>query len=147
MKVEVVQLAHARDLQLPAYASTGAAGMDLVAAVEDHLTIHPHSSCLIPTGLKVAIPTGFEVQIRPRSGLALKHSVGILNSPGTIDSDYRGEVMVILTNFGDRDFIVHRGDRIAQMVVARVETLEWEPVVELTGTQRSEGGFGSSGKR
>jgi dUTP pyrophosphatase len=119
--------------------------MDICAAVDADVTIAAGETVLIPAGFCVALPAGFEAQIRPRSGLALKHSVGILNAPGTIDSDYRGEVRIILTNFGKKDFVVHRGDRIAQMIVARYERVQWDEVPDLSGTGRGVGGFGHTG--
>jgi dUTP pyrophosphatase len=133
------------DLPLPAYATEGAAGMDLCAAVREDLTIAPGETVLVPTGFRIEVPPGHEAQVRPRSGLAAKHGVGILNSPGTIDSDYRGEVKVILTNFGRAPFIVRRGDRIAQMVIARYERVQWNEVGTLDETRRGEGGFGHTG--
>ncbi len=133
------------DLPLPAYATEGSAGMDVCAAVESDTTIRPGETALIPAGIYIELPVGFEAQIRPRSGLALKHSVGILNAPGTIDSDYRGEVKILLTNFGQKDFVVKRGDRIAQMIIGRYARVEWNEVSELTGTVRGDGGFGHTG--
>lgn len=133
------------DLPLPAYATEGSAGMDICAVVEADVHIRPGETALIPAGIIIELPPGFEAQIRPRSGLALKYSVGVLNSPGTIDSDYRGEVKVILTNFGKEDFVVRRGDRIAQMIVARYERVQWNEVPELAGTRRGAGGFGHTG--
>ncbi len=132
-------------LPLPAYATEGSAGMDVCAALEADATIKPGETALIPAGICIELPVGFEAQIRPRSGLALKHSVGILNAPGTIDSDYRGEVKVLLTNFGKQDFVVRRGDRIAQMTVGRYARVDWKEVDELTGTARGAGGFGHTG--
>ncbi|MEX1139502.1 MAG: dUTP diphosphatase [Bacteroidota bacterium] len=133
------------DLPLPAYATEGSAGMDVCAAVDIDTTIPPGETALIPAGICVELPFGFEAQIRPRSGLALKHNVGILNAPGTIDSDYRGEVKILLTNFGKRNFVVKRGDRIAQMIIGRYARIEWKEVAELAGTARGEGGFGHTG--
>ena len=133
------------DLPLPAYATQGSAGMDVCAAVESDTPIRPGETALIPAGICIELPVGFEAQIRPRSGLALKHSVGILNAPGTIDSDYRGEVKILLTNFGREDFIVRRGDRIAQMIIGRYARVEWSEVGELAGTARGDGGFGHTG--
>ena len=143
--ISVVQLDHARGLPLPSYATNGAAGADLTAAIDESTTIAPGQRKLIPTGLSIAIPDGYEVQIRPRSGLALKNGVTVLNSPGTIDSDYRGEVAVILFNGGDESFKIERGTRIAQMVVAPVARLEWQSVDELPASRRGAGGFGSTG--
>lgn len=133
------------DLELPQYMTPGSAGMDLAAAVKQPLLLGPGSRALVPTGLFVELPSGVEAQIRPRSGLAIKHGITLLNSPGTIDSDYRGEVGVILINLGQDPFTIRRGDRIAQMVVARVARVEWEPAQELADTERSAGGFGHTG--
>jgi dUTP pyrophosphatase len=135
----------ANDLPLPAYATEGSAGMDLCAAVFSDTTIRPGETSLIPAGISIELPIGYEAQIRPRSGLALKHSVGILNAPGTIDSDYRGEIKILLTNFGTKDFVVRRGDRIAQMIVGRYARVDWSEVGELAGTTRGAGGFGHTG--
>ena len=132
------------DLELPSYQTSGAAGMDVCAAENCILSVG--ETKLVATGFSLAIPAGFEVQLRPRSGLALKHGITLLNSPATIDSDYRGEVKVILTNLGREDFVVNRGDRIAQMIVARVERLELQVVEELDETERGSGGFGHTGK-
>lgn len=130
---------------LPAYATSQSAGMDLRANLDAPVTLHPLERRLIPTGLHIALPKGFEAQVRPRSGLALKHGITVLNSPGTIDADYRGELMVLLVNLSDADFIVNNGERIAQMVVARHEVVEWDPVGELDETERGEGGYGHTG--
>lgn len=134
------------DVPLPSYATEHAAGMDVCAAVEDELIIHPGETLLVPTGFAIALPHGFEAQVRPRSGLALKHQIGVLNAPGTIDADYRGEVKVILTNFGRQEFIVRRGDRIAQMVIARYSRVSWDEVDALDATERGAGGFGHTGR-
>jgi dUTP pyrophosphatase len=138
--------ANMSDIPLPAYATEGSSGMDLHAAVEADTSIAPGETSLIPTGFTIEVPVGYEAQVRPRSGLAVKHSVGVLNSPGTIDSDYRGEVKVILTNFGKKDFTVRRGDRIAQLVIAPVVRARWEEVKTLEQTARGAGGFGHTGK-
>jgi dUTP pyrophosphatase len=143
--IEVVRLAHARDLPLPAYATDGAAGMDLLAAVAAPLVIPPGGRALVPTGLRIALPHGFELQVRPRSGLALKNGILLPNSPGTIDEDYRGEVGVILLNAGTEPFTVERGMRIAQAVIAPVVRAAWREVAELPQTARGTGGFGSTG--
>ncbi|MDH4385358.1 MAG: dUTP diphosphatase [Caulobacter sp.] len=145
--IPVVQLDHAAGLPLPAYETAGAAGMDLRAAVpEDQpLVLAPGDWVMAPTGLSLAVPMGFEAQVRPRSGLAAKAGITCLNSPGTIDSDYRGEVKVILINHGKADFVIRRGDRIAQMVIAPVATAVWRPVDSLDETGRGQGGFGSTG--
>lgn len=133
------------DLPLPNYSSVGSAGMDIYAAVEQPEIIEPGGVALIPTALSIALDDGFECQVRSRSGLAIKYGVFALNSPGTIDSDYRGEIKIILANFGKLPFIVNRGDRIAQLVVARYEKVKWELVELLPETKRGEGGFGSTG--
>lgn len=134
------------DLPLPAYATEGSSGMDLRAAVNEPVVIPAGKVMLIPTNIKVEIPDDYEIQVRPRSGLAAKHSIGVLNSPGTIDSDYRGEIKVILFNFGDKDFTINRGDRIAQMVVAKVYKANLIKADELNSSVRGEGGFGHTGK-
>lgn len=133
------------DLPLPSYATNGSAGMDLFAAVQEPLILPAGDTKLIPTGYSIELPEGFEAQVRPRSGLAIKNRIGILNSPGTIDSDYRGEIKVILTNFGSDQFTVRRGDRIAQLVVHRYARVDWIESAELSGTTRGEGGFGHTG--
>jgi len=143
MRVLVQRLPHAEGLPLPAYATDGAAGMDLLAAMA--LAIPPSGRALVPTGLCIAVPEGFEMQVRPRSGLALKHGVTVLNAPGTVDSDYRGEVGVILLNTGAEPFAIARGDRIAQAVFAPVTRAVWEEVVVLPETRRGDRGFGSTG--
>lgn len=144
MKLSIFRLPHGADMPLPAYATAGAAGLDLRAAAA--LTLKPGARALVPTGLAIALPDGFEAQVRPRSGLAVKHGVTVLNAPGTIDADYRGEIQVPLINHGQEDFIITRGDRIAQMVIARVEQVELVEVTALDDTARGTGGFGSSGK-
>jgi len=148
LKAHVTQLAHAADLPLPAYETHGSAGLDLRAAIAEGETIvlKPLGRALVPTGLKIAVPQGYEVQVRPRSGLALKFGITCLNSPGTIDSDYRGEVGVILVNLGAEDFVIRRGDRIAQMVVAQHARIVWDVRESLETTARGEGGFGSTGR-
>ena len=133
------------DIALPKYMTPHAAGMDISAAIESDVTLTPGSICLIPTGFAMAIPVGFEVQVRPRSGLAVKHGIGIINSPGTIDADYRGEVMVALINHGKAAYTIHRGERIAQMVVNRVYRARSEIVEHLGETDRNTGGFGHTG--
>ncbi len=144
----VTQLAHAADLPLPAYETDGSAGLDLRAAIAagEDLVLKPLGRALVPTGLKIAVPQGYEVQVRPRSGLALKFGITCLNSPGTVDSDYRGEVGVILVNLGAEDFVIRRGDRIAQMVVAQHARIVWDVCETLETTTRGEGGFGSTGR-
>ncbi|MEZ5744324.1 MAG: dUTP diphosphatase [Sphingomonadaceae bacterium] len=141
--VPVKRLPHFAGLDLPAYATDGAAGMDVLSA--EDVTLAPGARHGVATGLAVAIPEGFEIQVRPRSGLALKHGISVPNTPGTIDSDYRGEIRVILINHGDAAFEVKRGDRIAQLVLAPVTRASWLPVDELDETTRGEGGFGSTG--
>lgn len=141
--VEVRRLPHGEGLPLPAYATPGAAGMDVVSA--EDVTIAPGARHPVATGLSVAIPEGYEIQVRPRSGLAFKHGITVPNTPGTIDSDYRGELKVLLINHGTEDFVVARGDRVAQLVVAPVTQGVWKEVDDLAATERGEGGFGSTG--
>jgi dUTP pyrophosphatase len=143
--INVVRLAHAKDLPLPTYETAGAAGMDLLAAVEEDVTLGKFARALVPTGLQIALPAGFEAQIRPRSGLALKNGITVLNTPGTIDSDYRGEIKVILVNLSDENHIIRRGARIAQMVIAPVTRGSLHEVNVLPETVRGAGGFGSTG--
>ena len=147
--IDVVRLAHADGLPLPAYETAHAAGMDLRAAVAEDapLILRPGERVATPTGLTMAIPAGFEGQVRPRSGLALRSGVTCLNTPGTIDADYRGEVKVILINLGEADFTIRRGDRIAQLVIAPVTRAVWNEVASLDATARGDGGFGSTGGR
>ncbi len=149
LKVNVMRLAHGAGLDLPAYESVGAAGMDLRAAVDDCTpeVIEPGRHALIPTGIAIAVPDGFEAQVRPRSGLAARYGVTVLNTPGTIDSDYRGEVKVILINHGAEPFTVERGTRIAQVVIAPVTQAALVEVADLDDTERGSGGFGSSGTK
>jgi len=144
LPVPIKRLPNGEGLELPSYQTPGAAGMDVRAAAS--LSIAPMQTALVPAGFCIAVPEGFEAQLRPRSGLALRHGITLLNSPGTIDADYRGEVGVIVTNLGSEAFEIRRGDRIAQMVIARVEHVEWSEVEELDATERAEGGFGSSGR-
>lgn len=146
--VRVQRLPHAEGLALPAYETSGSAGMDLRAALAEgeSLILEPGARAIVPTGLKIALEPGYEVQIRPRSGLAFKHGVTCINSPGTVDSDYRGEVGVLLINHGQQAFEIQRGERIAQMVVARYEQAQLHIVDSLDETERGEGGFGSTGK-
>ena len=148
MKIAVKQLAHGAGLDLPSYETAGSAGMDLRAAVnsDNPLVLAPGAHAMVPTGLAIALPQGFEAQIRPRSGLAAKHGITCLNTPGTIDSDYRGEIRVILINLGGQPFTIERGERIAQMVVAPVVQAAWQTVDELPETRRGDGGFGSTGR-
>jgi dUTP pyrophosphatase len=145
VQIAVCRLPHNPDLPLPAYATAGAAGMDLVAAVAAPVTVEPGKRALIPTGLAIALPPGYELQVRPRSGLALRHGIVLPNSPGTIDEDYRGEVQVIVLNAGDAPFTIERGARIAQAVLAPVVRARWHEVDSLDATSRNEGGFGSTG--
>ncbi len=145
LSVEVTTLPHADGIDLPAYATEHAAGMDLCAAIANDMVIEPGKRALVPTGLKIALPEGYEAQVRPRSGLALKNGVTVLNSPGTIDADYRGEVQVILANLGAEPFTITCGMRIAQMVVAAYSRVSWQRVGELSETARGAGGFGSTG--
>ena len=143
--VRVRRLPHGHGLALPAYATSGAAGMDVLAA--EHITLVPGARHAVATGFAVAIPPGYEIQVRPRSGLALKHGVTVLNAPGTIDADYRGEVAVLLVNLGPTPYTIKRGDRIAQIVIARVAQPSWEEVAGLSESARGAGGFGSTGNR
>lgn len=145
LKVQVKVLPHGEGLPLPKYMSAHAAGMDLYAAVEKELIIPPGEWKLVLTGLTIALPIGYEAQVRPRSGLALKQGVSVLNTPGTVDADYRGEVGVILMNHSKGDLIIKRGDRIAQMIINKIERIEFEEVAELPESDRGAGGFGSTG--
>lgn len=145
IRIGIKRLAGSEDLPLPAYETPGSAGMDLRAALPEDLTLGPGQIRLVPTGIAVSIPPGYEGQVRPRSGLALKHGIGMVNAPGTIDSDYRGEIGLVLINWGSSPFTIRRGDRIGQMVIGRVFRAEIEPVRDLDRTGRGEGGFGHSG--
>lgn len=142
VKIKVINRGHQ---PLPAYATPQSAGMDLRANISEPITLHPMQRQLVPTGLHIALPVGYEAQVRPRSGLALKKGITVLNSPGTIDSDYRGEVMVLLINLSAEDFIINDGERIAQMVIASHEQGEFQLVDELDATERGEGGYGHTG--
>ena len=148
IRVEITQLPYASGLALPAYQTAHAAGLDLLAAVpeDDALTLQPGRYALVPTGLSIALPEGYEAQVRPRSGLAAKHGVTVLNAPGTIDADYRGEIGVLLINHGAEPFTIRRGERIAQMIIAPVARAELIAVMELPSTARGSGGFGSTGR-
>lgn len=146
-RVQVKRLAGARDLKLPVRASQQAAGVDLHAAIETPITLEPGERAVVPTGIAVALPPGYEAQVRPRSGLAVRHGIALVNSPGTIDADYRGEIKVILINHGAATVMFERGDRIAQLVVQRLPDIEWEAVDELPVTARGAGGFGHTGDR
>ena len=148
VKVDIRQLSHAEGLALPAYQSADAAGLDLLAAVPEHapMVLAPGKYALVPTGLTIALPPGHEAQVRPRSGLAAKHGVTVLNAPGTVDADYRGEISVILINHGDKPFPIRRGERIAQLVIAPVTRAELVAAASLSATDRGSGGFGSTGR-
>jgi dUTP pyrophosphatase len=148
IQVDVVQLPHAEGLALPSYQSSQAAGLDLVAAIPEHapLVLAAGQQAMVPTGLVMALPDGFEAQVRPRSGLAARHGVTVLNSPGTVDADYRGEINVLLVNLGKAPFTIRRGERIAQMIVAPVTRVELVRAVSLSATTRGRGGFGSTGR-
>lgn len=141
-----VQIINKSKHPLPTYATQLSAGMDLRANLEQPITLKPLQRCLVPTGLYMALPEGYEAQVRPRSGLAIKKGIGVLNAPGTIDADYRGEICVILVNLSSEDFVVNDGERIAQMVIARYEQVKWQEVDILDATERGEGGFGHTGK-
>ena len=146
IKVFVEQTEEGKDLPLPRYMSEQAAGMDLYAAVDEPEVLAKGSIKLIPTGLKIALPEGYEAQIRPRSGLAFKYGISLVNTPGTIDADYRGEIKIIMINFGDADFVINRGERIAQMVINQIEQVDWALTSSLDNTERGAGGFGHTGK-
>jgi dUTP pyrophosphatase len=146
MKISVLRLPHAHDLPLPQYATDGSAGLDLLAAVDSELELQPGARAAIPCGVAIALPQGFEAQVRPRSGLALHHGITVLNSPGTIDSDYRGEVKAILVNLGDQPFRISQGMKIAQLVIAPCVRAELVEMAELPVSARGPGGFGSTGK-
>lgn len=145
IELRIVRLEHSQDLPLPAYATSGSAGMDLCAAIPSSITLKPMERRLISIGFKIEIPFGFEMQIRPRSGLAYKHGITCLNSPGTIDSDYRGEIFVLLINLGEKDFIIERGMRIAQAIIASVTKAKLIETSTVSDSSRGEGGFGSTG--
>ncbi|MCL5029517.1 MAG: dUTP diphosphatase [Bacteroidetes bacterium] len=148
ISIKIKRLNHEfNDIPLPSYTTEGSAGMDIRAAVKNEMTIHPSEIVLVPTNLSVEIQEGFEIQVRPRSGLAIKNGIGILNSPGTIDSDYRGEVKIIMMNFGKEDFVISRGDRIAQLVISKVYHAVIEENNELNSSKRGEGGFGHTGQK
>lgn len=145
LSVPIQRLAHGADLPLPAYATADAAGLDLLAALDQSMMLGPLARALVPTGIAIALPQGFEAQVRPRSGLAAKHGITVLNSPGTIDADYRGEIKVILVNLSAETFEIEPGMRIAQMVIAPVTQIAWIERADLDGTARGAGGFGSTG--
>ncbi len=144
-EIYIKQLPHGKDLNLPSYATSHSAGMDLMAAIEQDIILKKFERKLVPTGIAIALPDGFEAQIRPRSGLALKNGVTVLNTPGTIDADYRGEIGVILINLGNEDFVISRGMRIAQMIIASYTQAHFTSVEDLSITARGDGGFGSTG--
>ncbi len=144
MKVKIVNKS---DFDLPSYATPLSAGVDLRANIETPVVLPPFKRALVPTGLYIQLPAGYEAQIRPRSGLAAKHGVTVANAPGTIDADYRGEIKVILINLSEEEFVINRGERVAQMVIARHETAEWECVEQLEESERGAGGFGSTGRK
>ncbi len=141
-----VKIINTSPYELPSYATEHSAGMDMRANITESITLLPLKRAMIPTGVFIELPHGFEAQIRPRSGLAAKHGISIVNSPGTIDADYRGEIKIILVNLSDQDFVLNPGERIAQMVVAKYERVEWVETDQLAGSERGEGGFGSTGK-
>ena len=145
LKIPIIQLPHHEGLGLPAYATPGAAGMDLQAAISEEQILHPGHRLLVPTGIAIGLPKGYEAQVRPRSGLALRHGITVLNSPGTIDSDYRGEIKVLLINLGDESYTIERGSRIAQLVIAPFQQANWQPVESLEESLRGSGGFGHTG--
>ncbi len=147
LRVQITREPGTEDIPLPQYETDHAAGMDVRAAVTEPVTLQPGERTLVPTGLRIALPPGFEAQIRPRSGLAIKHGLSLLNSPGTIDADYRGEIRIIIANFGQKPYTIERGDRIAQMIIAPVTRAEWDVVSELQDTKRGAGGFGSTGRQ
>jgi dUTP pyrophosphatase len=146
LRVKIKRFPHAEGLELPFYATPGSVGMDLLHAGYEEVVLKPFERRLFPTGIAIELPEGYEAQVRPRSGLAIKHGITLLNTPGTIDSDYRGEIKVILINLGNEDFVIRRGDRIAQLVVAPVVRVQWEEVEELTESLRGPNGFGSTGR-
>ncbi len=145
VSIPITKLAHGGDLPLPAYATEHSAGMDLLAAIKAPVDLLPGETHMVPTGIAMALPIGFEAQVRPRSGLAAKHGITVLNSPGTIDADYRGEIKVILINLGKTPFTINRGTRIAQMIIAPVTMAQWFETNDLSETERGQGGFGSTG--
>jgi dUTP pyrophosphatase len=146
LEIGLKRLPGCEDIPLPKYMTAHSAGMDIYAANEAEMVIYPGNRALVPTGISIALPEGFEAQIRPRSGLAIKHGIGLLNSPGTIDSDYRGEIKIILVNLGEEPFHISRGDRIAQMVIHKVIRCDWACLDDLPQTDRDDGGFGHTGK-
>ncbi len=147
LRVQIAQEPGSEDIPLPEYESEHAAGMDVRAAVKEPLTLQPGDRALVSTGLRIALPPGYEAQIRPRSGLAIKHGLSLLNTPGTIDADYRGEIRIIIANLSHEPYTIERGDRIAQMIIAPVTRAEWDVADSLEDTLRGDGGFGSTGKQ
>lgn len=147
IRVQIKKEPHASNLSLPVYKTHGSAGVDLCAAIEESAVLEPGERRLIPTGIRIALPDGYEAQIRSRSGLAFEHGIGMVNSPGTIDSDYRGEIKVVLINWSSEPFTLHRGDRIAQMVIAPVVQVDWQETDALDETERGDGGFGHTGRK
>ncbi|MFO7974850.1 MAG: dUTP diphosphatase [Candidatus Hydrogenedentota bacterium] len=147
LRVQISREPGAEDIPLPQYETAHAAGMDVRAAVLEPVTLAPGGRALVPTGLRIALPPGYEAQIRPRSGLAINHGLSLLNSPGTIDADYRGEIRIIIANLGQDPYTIKRGDRIAQMIIAPVTQVQWDLVNTLESTARGEGGFGSTGRQ
>lgn len=145
LTIAIKKLPHLAELSLPFYATIGSAGMDLVAAIDQDIVLKPQERKLVPTGISIALPVGYEAQVRPRSGLTIKNGISVANTPGTIDSDYRGEICVILINLSNEDFTITRGMRIAQMIVAQYSRVNWNVVPELPESERAEGGFGSTG--
>ena len=145
MKLDIVVLPHGENLQLPEHMTSGSAGMDLRAAIDEPIELKPLDRIAVPNGICIAVPQGYNVEIRPRSGLAFKHGITVLNAPGTVDSDYRGELKTLLINLGSKTFIIERGMRISQLVLQKYETVEWNCVDSLDDTLRSEGGYGSTG--
>lgn len=143
--MEKIKIVNKGQQPLPTYATAQSAGMDLRANIDEPIILRPMERQLIPTGLHIALPEGFEAQVRPRSGLALKHGITVLNTPGTIDADYRGEIKVLLVNFSNTDFVINTGERVAQMVIARYEKVDFEQVIELDDTERGAGGYGHTG--
>lgn len=146
-KIQIKIWDHAKDLPLPAYATEQSAGMDIVAAIDTPIILNAGDFAMVPTGISIALPAGYECQVRPRSGLAAKNGVTVLNSPGTVDADYRGEIKAILINHGKNPFTIERGMRIAQMVIAKYEHIAWDVCTELDETSRGAGGFGSTGTK
>lgn len=146
LQLKIKRLSHSEGIELPSYKTTDSAGMDIRAAVDEAVLLKPGERALIPSGLQFAIPKGYEIQVRPRSGLAIKHGITMLNSPGTIDADYRGEVKLIVINHGKHNFKIERGERLAQLIIAPVVQMSIQEVEEISETQRGEGGFGSTGR-